>query len=149
MQKGPASLPGLSFSYFSLSRLGHLDAPLQPRPRRGPRAGRITSGGFSSGGLNYELPVAFVNLSYKSAKQPRCAKFPLRQELSAKVLAAIRKDPKFGTVKEIAITHTEILGAGTSWHVNIVDSGNADVELVVTVARRIQENLGSSFEVID
>ena len=73
-----------------------------------------------------------------------------RQELAAKVLAAIREHPKCGSVKEVAITPTETLGvAGTTWHVNIVDSGDADVELVVTVARRIQENLGSSFEVID
>ena len=73
-----------------------------------------------------------------------------RQELGAKVLAAIREHPKCGSVQEVAITPTETLGvAGTTWHVNIVDSGDADVELVVTVARRIQENLGSSFEVID
>ena len=72
-----------------------------------------------------------------------------RQELGAKVLAAIREHPKCGSVKEVAITPTEVSSAETTWHVNIVDSGDADVELVVTVARRIQENLGSSFEVID
>ncbi len=72
-----------------------------------------------------------------------------RQELAAKVLAAIREHPKCGSVKEVAITPTETQGAETTWHVNVVDSGDADVDLVVTVARRIQEKLGSSFKVID
>ena len=31
---------------------------------------------------------------------------------------------------------------------NIIDSGRADVELALTVARRIQENLSPLFEVI-
>ena len=50
-----------------------------------------------------------------------------RQELTAKVLAAIREHPKCATVKEIAITPEVILDVGTSWHVNIIDSGDADV----------------------
>ena len=72
-----------------------------------------------------------------------------RQELAAKILAAIREHPKCESVKEVAITPTETQGAETTWHVNVVDSGDADVDLVVTVARRIQEKLGSSFKVID
>ena len=42
-----------------------------------------------------------------------------------------------------------ILDVGTTWHVNIIDSGEADVEVAFTVARMIQEKLSPSFEVID
>jgi hypothetical protein len=77
-------------------------------------------------------------------------KIPIkRQELSAKVLAAIREHPKCASVKEIAITPELILDVGPTWHVNIIDSGDADIELAITVARTIQENLGQLFEVID
>jgi hypothetical protein len=77
-------------------------------------------------------------------------KIPItRQELSAKVLAAIREHPECGSVKEIAITPAEIVHVGTTWHVNIIDSGDADMELAITVARRVQENLSPLFEVID
>lgn len=72
-----------------------------------------------------------------------------RQELTAKVLAAIREHPKCASVKEIAITPQVILDVGTTWHVNITDSGGADVDVALTVARTIQENLSASFEVID
>jgi hypothetical protein len=63
-------------------------------------------------------------------------KIPIkRQELSAKVLAAIREHPKCVSVKEIAITPELILGAGTTWHVNIIDSGDVDVELAYRLYR--------------
>ena len=78
-----------------------------------------------------------------------CKIFVTRQELTTKVLAAIREDPKCRSVKEIAITPAEILDVGTSWHVNVVDSGDADVELASTAARMIQEKLSPLFEVID
>ena len=72
-----------------------------------------------------------------------------RQELSAKVLAAIREHPKCRSVKEIAVTPEVILDVGTAWHVSIIDSGGADVELALTVARKVQEDLSPLFEVID
>ena len=72
-----------------------------------------------------------------------------RQELSAKVLAAIREHPNCESVKEIAITPEVILDVGTTWHVNVVDGGDADIALAMTVARTVQERLSSSFEVID
>jgi hypothetical protein len=72
-----------------------------------------------------------------------------RQELSAKVLAEIREHPKCESVKEIAITPVKILDEGTTWHVNIIDSGGADVELALNVAQKIQENLSPLFEVVD
>ena len=72
-----------------------------------------------------------------------------RQELSDKVLAAIREHPKCTSVKEIAITPGVIVDVGTTWHVNIIDSGDADLEVALTVARTIQEHLSPSFEVID
>ena len=79
------------------------------------------------------------------------ARFPLRvRSYPAKVLAVIREHPKCGSVKEITITPAEILDLeGTTWHVNIIDSGDSDVEVALTVARRIQENLSPLFEVID
>ena len=77
-------------------------------------------------------------------------KIPItRQDLSAKILAAIREHPKCGLVKEIAVTPELILDVGTDWHVNVIDSGGADVETAITVARKIQEDLRPLFEVID
>lgn len=52
-------------------------------------------------------------------------------------------------MKEIAITPVKILDEGTTWHVNIIDSGGADVELALNVAQNIQENLSPLFEVVD
>jgi len=78
------------------------------------------------------------------------SKIPItRQELTAKVLAAIREHPECRSVKEIAVTPAEIVHVGTTWHVNIVDSGGADVQLAFAVARKVQNNLSSLFEVID
>jgi hypothetical protein len=78
------------------------------------------------------------------------SKIPItRQELTAKVLAAIREHPECRSVKEIAITPAEIVHVETTWHVNIIDSGGADVELAFAVARKVQDNLSSLFEVID
>ena len=72
-----------------------------------------------------------------------------RQELSAKVLAAIREHPKCASVKEITITPIVISDAATTWHVNILDSGDADIQVALTVTRTIQERLSSMFEVTD
>jgi hypothetical protein len=41
------------------------------------------------------------------------------------------------------------LDVGTTWHINIIDGGEADIAVALTVARMIQERLSSSFEVID
>ena len=85
-----------------------------------------------------------------SGKGTVMGKIPItREELAAKVLAAIREHPQCGSVKEIAISPEEVLDIGATWHVNIVDSGGVDVELAYTVARRVQENLDPLFEVID
>ncbi len=77
-------------------------------------------------------------------------KIPItRQELSAKVLAAIREHPGCQSVKEIAVIPAEVLDVGPTWHVNIIDSGDADVELAYTVARSVREKLGPLLKVID
>jgi hypothetical protein len=70
-----------------------------------------------------------------------------RQELAAKVLDALREHPKCESVREIAITPVEILDVGMTWHVNIVDSGGADMDLANTIVRQVRENLEPLFEV--
>lgn len=71
-----------------------------------------------------------------------------RQELTAKVLAALQAHPGCELVKEIAITPVQIVGAGTTWHANLVDSGSADAQLAASVLRETKDKLEPAFELV-
>jgi hypothetical protein len=71
-----------------------------------------------------------------------------RDDLRDRVLAEIRQHPGCGTIKQIAITPTEIVGASSTWHVNIIDSGESEIELACTVARQVQERWCELFEIV-
>jgi len=72
-----------------------------------------------------------------------------RGELCARVLAELRHDPSCARIREIAITLQHVIGSGTTWHVSIVDSGDADPALVYVKARKLQEDWSGKFEVVD
>ncbi|MBV8747456.1 MAG: hypothetical protein JO134_20700 [Xanthobacteraceae bacterium] len=72
-----------------------------------------------------------------------------RAELNAKVLEAIREHPACRDVAEIAITSVEVLGQGSTWHVNVVDSGFSPLEISMTVARDVAERMQPIYELID
>ena len=77
-------------------------------------------------------------------------KIPItRQELATKVLIEIRQHHGCQSVKEIAITSVDVLDVGTTWHVNVIDSGDVGMELAYATARRVQERLSPLFEVTD
>lgn len=71
-----------------------------------------------------------------------------RDDLRDRVLAEIRQHPGCDTIKEIAITPTQVVGAGSTWHVSIIDSGEGKIELACTVGRQVQERLCELFEVV-
>jgi hypothetical protein len=78
------------------------------------------------------------------------SKIPItREELTKKVLAAIRQHPGCLSLSEIAITPVDVLDVGATWHVNIIDSGDVEMELAYATARSVQESLSPLFEVTD
>lgn len=70
------------------------------------------------------------------------------EELTAKVLAVVRAHQGCELVKEIAITPVEIVGEGTTWHANLVDSGSADWQLAASVLRQTRDDLEPAFELV-
>jgi hypothetical protein len=72
-----------------------------------------------------------------------------REALNAKVLTEIRKHPGCETVCEIAITIEAILNQGTTWHITVVDAGDADVAVAIRAARAIQAEWETCFAILD
>jgi hypothetical protein len=52
-------------------------------------------------------------------------------------------------VKEIAITAVNVVNVGPAWHVNVVDEGDADINVAIGAARDIGERLSQQFDVVD
>jgi len=77
-----------------------------------------------------------------------CKRAMTHQELSTKVLAAVRAHRGCELVKEIAITSVEIVETGTSWHASLVDSGAADPQLAASVLRQVSEELEPMFALV-
>ena len=70
------------------------------------------------------------------------------EDLSVRILSAVRSHPDCEQVKEIAITPVEITGVGMTWHANIIDIGGADWRLATTVLRQVREDLEPKFELV-
>jgi hypothetical protein len=69
-------------------------------------------------------------------------KIPItRQELATKVLSEIRQHHGCQSVREIAIRQVDVWDAGTTWHVNVIDSGDVGMKLAYLTARREFENV--------
>ncbi|MET3995029.1 hypothetical protein ABID65_006695 [Bradyrhizobium sp. S3.9.2] len=68
-----------------------------------------------------------------------------REELAAKVLAAVQAHQGCESVKEIAITPVQIVGSGLTWHASLVDSGFADPQLAASVVRQTGDDLEPKF----
>ena len=71
-----------------------------------------------------------------------------QEELTVKVLAAVRAHQGCEFVREIAITPVEIVGAGMTWHASLVDSGSADRQLAASVLRQTRDKLEPAFELV-
>jgi hypothetical protein len=71
-----------------------------------------------------------------------------KDDLSDKVLAAIQAHQGCEAVKEIAITQVEIIDGGTTWHANVIDSGEADWQLAATVLRQVRGDSRTSFRAV-
>jgi len=69
-----------------------------------------------------------------------------RDELRAKVLAAIRQEPGCEGVKEVAISEQVVLGEGTSWRVSIIDHGVSQRDAAFHAAKRVEESLNPRYE---
>ena len=64
-----------------------------------------------------------------------------REELTQKVLAAVRQHPGCEGVKEVSITPVEILEQGPTWNVNVIDNGEAKIQAVHNALRQVHELL--------
>ncbi|PSO31427.1 hypothetical protein [Bradyrhizobium sp. MOS002] len=72
-----------------------------------------------------------------------------REELAAKVLAAVQSHQGCELVKEIAITAVNIVGSGKTWHASLVDSGLADSQLAASVVRQTGDDLEPTFAITE
>ena len=72
-----------------------------------------------------------------------------RRELSARALAELGRQPGCAGLKQIAVTIEHIVGAGTTWHLSIVDAGDADPALLLVKARNLEDEWSDRFEVMD
>ena len=72
-----------------------------------------------------------------------------REQLTQKVLAAVRQQPGCEGVKEVAVTPVEVLDQGTDWHVNVVDEGDAKMEVAYNAAQQVHDRLITRFELED
>lgn len=70
------------------------------------------------------------------------------EELTVKVLTAVRTHQGCELVKEIAITPVRIVGAGMTWHASLIDSGAANSQLAASVVRQTRDELESAFVLI-
>ncbi|MCK1618917.1 hypothetical protein IVA96_20210 [Bradyrhizobium sp. 159] len=77
-----------------------------------------------------------------------CKVATTHEELTVKVLAAVQAHQGCEFVKEIAITPVQIVGAGTTWHASLVDSGSADPQLAASVLRQTRDELEPAFELV-
>ncbi|MET4520235.1 hypothetical protein ABIB81_009599 [Bradyrhizobium sp. I1.7.5] len=77
-----------------------------------------------------------------------CKSAITHQDLSAKVLAAVRTHQGCELVKEIAITPVSIVDSSTTWHASLVDSGAADPRLAASVLRQVSEELEPMFTLV-
>jgi hypothetical protein len=71
-----------------------------------------------------------------------------REELTQKVLAAVRQRPGCEGVREVAVTPAKVLDEQPTWHASVIDEGSAKPEVAHTAVRRITEQLVMQYEVI-
>lgn len=71
-----------------------------------------------------------------------------REELTVKVLSAVRAHRGCEQVREIAITPVQIVGAGTTWHASLINSGSANDQLAASVVMRTRDELEPAFALI-
>ena len=71
-----------------------------------------------------------------------------REELTSKVLAAVRQQPGCEDVKEVGVTMVEIVDGPSCWRASVIDSGGADLETASHAARKAEEKLAARFELV-
>ena len=69
-----------------------------------------------------------------------------REELTEKVIAAIRLQPGCEDVREISITLVDVIGGESTWRAAIVDSGTADFDAAYHAAARVTEEYSKLFQ---
>jgi hypothetical protein len=69
-----------------------------------------------------------------------------REQLTEKVLAAVRQHPGCEGVKEVAVSPVEVLDRETTWHVNVIDEGDAKMEVAYNAAKAVHDELVTRFE---
>ena len=62
-----------------------------------------------------------------------------REELSAKVIAAIRQEPGCDGVQEVSINAITVVNEGSTWRASVLDGGTANADDARRAADRITE----------
>jgi hypothetical protein len=71
-----------------------------------------------------------------------------REELTEKVLAAVRGEPGCNGVREISISEMKVLDEGSSWRVTVIDEGDAKRDVASHAAQRVEDVLNLHYELI-
>jgi hypothetical protein len=71
-----------------------------------------------------------------------------REELTQKVLAAVRQQPGCESVREVTVTPVTVLDEQATWHASVTDAGDAKPEAAYHAAKRVGEQLVMRYEVI-
>ena len=69
-----------------------------------------------------------------------------REELTQKVLAAVRQQPGCDGVKEVSVTPVNILDQGQTWDVSVIDKGDAKIQVVHSALRQVHDQLAARYQ---
>lgn len=74
------------------------------------------------------------------------AKIPItREELTRKVLAAVRSEPDCNGIREISVSGVDIIGGERCWRVTVIDEGDAKLDNALHAAQRVADRLNPRY----
>ncbi|MCC8955221.1 hypothetical protein H8B02_17800 [Bradyrhizobium sp. Pear77] len=81
---------------------------------------------------------------------PTMEKQPIpRASLASEILDLLRCEPGCADVREVSISQVHVVGEETTWHVTVVDYGEAAQSIADHAAHRIQERLSTKYSLLN